>query len=486
MATRATVYNRMYDSAPAPLRRWLDAHRVEVITALCRAAARSPAAGPCVAEDICALPQAMVGLPAVPGPASQPLFDADGRKYLVSYWVVETAVDGSGPVVPSHEPGTFRWTEDYPRAFQARTLEGGPEQAKIRTMGRNLDPDRLLGKTLAPTEGPPLVWPGSAHPGRLFVLAGNGRVLAFLLAPEERHRDYHAAGRRQWSCWPDRPASPGRQWLLVRVVHGLDFPSAVRLAAASQESTAGGQTTIGRALGLVRSLAIEDVTALGSFTWAAPIDAGNIGDFAAENPAWWRNLVLRLPEYRRPAMADPAQAAGLVNQVLVGYLPPAAHAGVGTEEPEVEKALMGLLPFVVSLHGEVVADNLPPEWDLLPHVGSAFGVWRYARERGLSVARLVQAAEESAIQVGFTYAGEEYRDVLAQASPLGFCLAVVLHRAAARLSPGEAVAQYLTPYLEAAQAAAARRAQEGMFGPVEPLDPAAVLTDILKVRLPAR
>ena len=62
------------------------------------------------------------------------LYDALGRSYRTLYRVIPTRVNGTGPVLTSNAPGSFRETPRYPRAFQARSLERTSEKAKITKM----------------------------------------------------------------------------------------------------------------------------------------------------------------------------------------------------------------------------------------------------------------------------------------------------------------------------------------------------------------
>ena len=61
------------------------------------------------------------------------LYDALGRSYRVLYRVVETQIDGGGPVLASNIPHTFKPTPGYPTIFQARSLERAAEKEKLAT-----------------------------------------------------------------------------------------------------------------------------------------------------------------------------------------------------------------------------------------------------------------------------------------------------------------------------------------------------------------
>ena len=61
-------------------------------------------------------------------------------------------------------------------SFQARDLSTGPEKAKIRNIEQNMDLLRIVAPSLDPTIGPPVVYNMN---NQYFVLAGNGRTIAF-------------------------------------------------------------------------------------------------------------------------------------------------------------------------------------------------------------------------------------------------------------------------------------------------------------------
>ena len=135
------------------------------------------------------------------------LYDALGRSYRVLYRVVETKVDGQGPLLASNIPHSFKPTPGYPTIFQARSLERAAEKQKISRIAKSMDPMQLLTPHADPTSGAPVVWLSHGEdrtvPGQLYVLGGNGRAIGLLMADEEAYRDYERMGRAMWpEIWP--------------------------------------------------------------------------------------------------------------------------------------------------------------------------------------------------------------------------------------------------------------------------------------------
>ena len=195
--------------------------------------------------------------PMLRASSATPLFDSEGKEYRATYAVVPTDATGEGPVVASNLPKTFEETPGYPTVFQARSLQRMGETQKIRKIASALDPDRLLLPHSDATLGAPVVWEGdgkthkmgdvSLHTekGRFYVLGGNGRTIALLMAPGDRYRSYVQRGRSLWSdIWPSGGSPDGTRNILVRVVSHPDgkpltFAQARTLAGRTQKSASG-------------------------------------------------------------------------------------------------------------------------------------------------------------------------------------------------------------------------------------------------------
>lgn len=405
------------------------------------------------------------------------LYDAEGRRYEVVYQVVEAALDGS-TLATSHLPTDMTaWTPGYPREFQTRDLGSLEESAKIRAIARGLEPERLLGRNMDATLGPPVAWEGGD--GRLYVLGGNGRALAILVADDERYRAYERAGRAAWSCWPSEPPRAGFRWVLVRVVVGASRSQAAQLAAASQASTAAEEGRLGRALGLVRSLRL-DIQRLPAIRWFEPIAASSIGDFARENAAFTEAVLAGLdPAKRANYMNDGDKLAPLVESVMLGFLPAELQRAGLLSDPKLEDALLGALPGIVAVRGAVEAGELYPAFDLLSALPRAVGVFEYLRARRMSFKAF--EAELDAEQ-----RTERLGDVerLSDTPDLSLALAAALYNASRRAAPAVVMSGFVREYY--AEAIKHNPRQAGLWGAAHP-DPAHVLADAVGTfRLPER
>ena len=427
--------------------------------------------------------------------AMAPMFDSAGREYLVEYRVVTTAENGSGPVIPSNAPRTMAPVRGYPSAFQARSLAGAAETAKIREISRNLDPTRLLIANADATLGAPVVWPGEVHPGDLYVLAGNGRAIALLGAPAARYKAYQREGRKLWPhLWPKGSAAKGKRRMLVRLVSNADGSpltevEAVNLAGASQASTAGAESPIGSALSTVRALGLTDLSGAPPFEWGGIITVDNVEELASRNQQFVRWLLGRLDPATAESYKTDEGLTDLLNRIMVGFLPTVVQERGFASEKE-ERALLAAMPILVTIHQGVEDGRVKPGWDLLPLLGPAE---RFASVvRRLSVKQALSEIEKAArqVQLGESTPGAQTVQTLwDELPPLALMLGFALKKAGAVRDPAISIERYLTPYLE--EALRDVPGQALMFGALEtadtaPPDPAETLARILKIPLPER
>ncbi len=402
----------------------------------------------------------------------QVVIDSEGRKYPAQYQVVEAAVDGDGELVVSHRPADLtQWTPGYPPSFQTRDLGSPPEQQKIRAIARDLDPIRVLAPNLDPTIGPPVVWEGTD--GRLYALGGNGRTIAILVAPEPRYRAYVEMGRGMYPCWPTDPARPGHRWVLVRVVSGITEGEASQLGAASQLSSSAEEGRIGKALGLVRSLDLN-LEGLPPIKWLHPIAADNVEAFNRENSAFIRAILDQMDRAKRAGfLHDTDRLAPLANAVLLGFLPADRRAGL-FYDPKTEDALMGALPGMVTIAGAIHEGSMQPDWNLLPHLTAAVGVFNYLHDKGLSFKALGQELAIERRTVAIPGAAR-----LSDTPPLALALAGALYKATRRTAPEDAAAGFMAGYYhEALKAGDPRQGGLG-FGSSYAADPAVSLAALV-------
>jgi hypothetical protein len=443
------------------------------------------------------------------------LYDAAGRRYRVAYRVLATAVNGSGPVLASNLPGSFTDTPDYPPAFQARSLGRLGERQKIDRIAREMDPARMLMPHADPTFGAPVVWEGNGEagtrPGRFYVLGGNSRTIAFLMAPADKIREYDAAAAELWGdIWPAEPPPAGMRWLVVRQAYAPDCPTlndalalnaacqmpfaqAQGLAGATQQSMAGRETPLGEAVSLVRGLGITgDLAAMiPAFKWSGAVARDTIPAFldSADNRAFLDAISGRIGRERYQGfVADPDNAAKLVNSVLIGFLPRSIiERGFGSEREE--RALLGALPTMATVRMWTKQREIPEGFDLLPHLedarqfADAISAMPMARAR--AYVEQMYAQQSLALR---TSGGDEVRALGDRIGPLGVLLGLAFKRAEGQRDPTIGIDQVLVPYAAAAWEAGQKYdigKQAGLFGggsasPKMPADyPAQVLGAIV-------
>ena len=408
------------------------------------------------ADGLIPLASADVPIRRNPGDETEIVLDSEGRKYPARYEVVEVALDGRSTVMVSHDPTDLtRWTPGYPQPFQSRDLGSIEEQAKIRTIAAKLDPVRLLAKNLDATLGAPVVW--EAPDGRLPALGGNGRILGFILAPEERYQAYLSFGRRAWPCFPREDASPGHRWMLLRVVSGIDQAAATQLAAASQASTAAEEGRLGKALSLLRSLQLR-LEELPPFRWLDPLARDNMIDFWHANPGFVQSVVGAMdPAKRASYINDADRLAPVVQAVMLAFLPTDAKKPGAYDDPKVEEALFGALPAMITVRSMIQSGELYPEFDLLSALPDALAIFAFLRKARLSFKALKIRMEE---ERKTTRVADVQR--ISDVGNLGMALAAALYNAARRAAPEVAVAAILAEYVEEARRYNPRQA--GLFG----------------------
>lgn len=397
------------------------------------------------------------------------LFDAEGRRYSVTYQLLPLVVEDRasskpGAVLASNLPQSFRPSPGYPPALQARDLAEFAEREKIKRIALGLDPARLLVQHADPTLGPPVVWEGpppagggfafGPSKGQFYPLGGNSRTLALATAPEDAYAGYLAAVRDDWPGLAPTGAPPsGTRWGVFRVVHTpegqpLTLEQAVQLAGASQAATAGAESVLGRATSVARGLGLTDLNQLPPLTgWSGPVHRDNIAEFRKINSVWWQAVLDRLDPARAQSITSrPEATAELVRQVMSLALPEEVRRqGLGNRQEE--EALLSALPALITLHQRVEAGLTKPEWDLLPRLGVvAQGAREISRQR-LSISAALSAWSESRRQKTLMGGAATIFDEL---DPLGLLFALALKQAATRADPEQAMAAYLEPYFAAA------------------------------------
>ena len=395
------------------------------------------------------------------------VFDSEGRRYPVTYKVIAARIDGS-TVVTSHHPQTFAWQTkaplNYPVEFQTRDLGDQNESAKINTIAQGLQPERLLHKHIDATLGPPVVWP---HDGRYYVLGGNGRAIAFLRAPAARYAAYLADARCRWDCFPDQPAPEGSRWLLVREVHAADggdlsLSAAIQLAAASQRSTAAGESRIGEAIGQVRSMRItvENVPVVYQLE---PVIGENMADFRQDhdlpfglsdntNNVFYNRVFRALDPARATAASNnPALAAEILENVFVGLLPPEALKPSLYDDRRQVDALFGAAPAILTSHLLAREGKIPEEYDLWIALREVVPLFEWLVAAKPTVKSLVRDLQKQITQTSIFSRGNgtEQAGRTIEAPPLAWALALALFGAAKTLAPEDKVVSYLKPYFDA-------------------------------------
>jgi len=409
------------------------------------------------------------------------LYDSAGRAYRVLYRVIESSIKGNGPIVPSNQPGSFRETPGYPHAFQARSLERRAEKQKIQTISRKLDPFRLLAPHVDPTVGAPVTWLSHGErrtrPGWSYVLGGNGRTIAMLMASDKIYERYERMGKALWpEIWPDSPARPGMRHILVRQVFPptclrrdmdpsqkearcrISFDEAVQLAGATQASMSARETPLGEALSLVRSFGLDPVTIareMPPFRWDKAIARDTVEDFLSDPDTralthWLKGL---LGDGWTDRTGDPDNAAELVQSMMIGFLPrDVVMEGFRSEREE--RALMAALPFLAQIAIGVGRGDMGEEWDLLDNLAVARRFLDGVRGKSFraTMNQIDRMANQEVLGLQ-SRDGEAIQTLAQQLTPQAVLLALVLKRGEQARDPSVPVEDVFRRYLRAAREA---------------------------------
>lgn len=406
------------------------------------------------------------------------LYDALGRSYRVLYRVVETKIDGQGPVLASNVPHSFKPTPGYPTSFQARSLERAAEKQKISRIAKNMDSMRLLAPHADPTSGAPVVWLSHGEertiPGQLYVLGGNGRTIGLLMADEDAYRDYEKMGRAMWpEIWPTRLARKGMRHILVRQVFApwcsmrdmepqqkdpetrLSMIEATELAGATQSSLAAKETPMGEALSLVRSLGLDMhslARQMPRFQWDKAIARDNVYEFLQDNRSFgeWLSRLMGAEAWSSWT-GDPDNTARLINATMIGFLPRSVvNEGFGSDREE--KALLSALPILVQI--AVLADRgeIEQKWDLIGHIESAREVLRSIRKLSFkaTMAEIDRMANQETLHL-VDRSGQPIIHPTDSIEAEGILLGIILKRGEQARDPSIPVEQALRRYLEIVQ-----------------------------------
>ena len=370
----------------------------------------------------------------------QPLFDANGREYLVRYHFMGAKMDGKEGVIASNLPNSvLSPNPNYISTFQARDLSEYGERNKIQKMAVHLDPLKVVIANGDPTLGTPVVWTDSLS-NKSYVLGGNGRTIALLLASDAKFSEYLKVVQDRWGINPP-PKKKGWRFLWVRSAFRKDgsplsLDGAVQLAAATQTSTAGAETPLGKALSQSRAYGIypgsPSEKSLKPLSASPPLNVQGIDRFIKGNSGFWNSLLdIISPTIRSQVeITTPKNApirVELINDALVGkYLPLELVEGGFSNEKE-EKAVLAILPSLARLHELVLSGQAKAIYDLLPVLNVARIFANKFRKSSYKKA-LIDYDFQCKQQMGFASIGLGEKDELCELSELGIRLGLFLKR----------------------------------------------------------
>lgn len=388
--------------------------------------------------------------------ASTKMYDSLGRVYDVTYEIVEFRKT-KNKILTSNTPHFFSETPGYPHEFQARSLERRAEIEKIRSMAKELDPYRLILPHADPTMGAPVVWiPDGEEIG--YVLGGNGRTIAIIMADEINYKIYEKKAKEMWrEIWPKKRRREGVRRVLVRRVEGLDREGAIRLAGATQASSAGRETPLGEALSLVRSLGLDSKTIarrMPTFFWNECIERDNVDRFLQSQET--KNWILWLKDLLGEAswsgwMGDVSNAVKIIQSMFIGFLPKSIIVE-GFQSDREERAVLAALPFIAQISTEIERGELARSWDLIEHIEDARVFLHKVKNKSFkeTMSEIDRMARQETLRLTNSK-GEEIHTLAQRMSEKSILLALMLKRGENSRDPSIPVEDTLRRYLTASK-----------------------------------
>jgi len=394
----------------------------------------------------------------------QPMFDAQGREYLVVYTTIPTSLDGREGAIASNTPD-FRENKEYLSAFQARDLSDLGEMQKIRKIAKKLDPTRMLVASGDPTIGAPVVW--KSEDDKYYVLGGNGRTIAFLIAPQERYEEYVNEARGRWTNIYNPQTKRGYRNLLVRDVYHSDGSSltmdeAIKLAGASQESTAGKETPLRQGLSRARGMGVTEESNIPAIEYPLPLNKSTILRFIQLNGAFWNYVKSLSPDYIRQQLENLNEqslplALEQIEAVLIGRYLPSRFVQKGFGSDKEERAIIGVLPSLASLQQLIDNEQAKPEYNLLDKLEAARDFMKQYRNKsyGDALADYEQRCKQQMLLMGVE------PSPVCELNRLGVAFGLYLKRMVGITDPTKGVKD-INKYID--EAAKDKPDQLGMFG----------------------
>ena len=185
------------------------------------------------------------------------------KRFSIAYELWE-----ADELIPSHDPETWQYREDYPPSVQERDYTGTPtEKKKVEDIAKNPDPLFLLARTPTASDGAPIIAEVNGTPG--IVWGGNGRTMGLQLAYRRGTADKYRAALRERA--PEFGISQAaidqaQKPVLVRAITNFQDKTPRELAALSSalnESTSNAKDDVAAAVAIARQLSPATIATIG-------------------------------------------------------------------------------------------------------------------------------------------------------------------------------------------------------------------------------
>ena len=186
------------------------------------------------------------------------------KRFSIAYELWE-----ADELIPSHDPETWQYREDYPPGVQERDYTGTPgEKKKVEDIAKDPDPLFLLARTPTASDGAPIIAEVNGSPG--IVWGGNGRTMGLQLAYRRGTADKYRAALRERA--PEFGISQAavdqaRKPVLVRAITNLKQKNTPRelaaLSSALNESTSNAKDDVASAVAIARQLSPATISTIG-------------------------------------------------------------------------------------------------------------------------------------------------------------------------------------------------------------------------------
>ncbi len=339
-------------------------------------------------------------------------FEQGGERFGVTYAVVRDK-----DIAVSHDDKTLARNPNYPRELQNRNREQDGPKIDVQVAGLREDPGRYALPSTSGDQGPPVVWRDAegkiGKPGALYVLAGNGRMIALRRFARKSFAYSTAMAEQAKKLGIDVKEPKGK--VLVRILDDMPFKDAAKLVGKFQGGSSAPEGRFERSRGAAGKVGLEKMGDV-VVKWApdGPLNATNLETFEKNNPDLVRKV---FPGAESGVGVDAEARAQRYKDVLTGMLPLDLLDAAARLPEQVQQDIYEMAPQLHRFAALVVEGKIDDRWDFIPDMARAITVLPEIREQLKNLNRAAMGALQIELFKGG--GGSSLRDVVRALEGLG-------------------------------------------------------------------